>query len=108
MGTPRIAPASGRTWLVVLRQRSGHPWEGNERCLPIRLITADTPDLAVAQAFDPPPSTLLVHDAFVVELAEPYMPYSVPLNVPKPEWLPAVPARPGDREAAARLKDGRN
>lgn len=88
-----------RTWLVLLRQKNGCPWDAATP----RVITAATPDEAVSLAFNPAPSTLHVHDAFVVELVEPYMPYSVPLDVPKPKWKLAVPARPGDRDAAHNL-----
>lgn len=87
------------SWLVLLRQKNGQPWDA----VTPRVVTAATPDDAVTSAFNPPPSTLHVHDAFVVELVEPYMPYSVPLDVPKPKWKLAVPARPGDRDAARNL-----
>jgi len=92
--------ASLMAWLVLLRQPNGHPWEG---AYPRVIEKALTPDEAVRAAFDPPPSTLSVKDAWVVELAEPYRPYMVPLDVPRPTWKRAVPARPEDRQPSRRL-----
>ena len=80
-------------WIVLLRRKDGHPWDG---AIP-KVVDAPTADAAVRLAFDPPPSSLHVHDAYVARLVSMDDTYSVPIDVPKPKWKSARQARPAAR-----------
>ncbi len=80
-------------WIVVLRRKDGHPWDGTV----LRVVDAPTPDAAVREAYDPPPSSLHVYDAYVARLVSMDETYSVPIEAPKPKWKTARPARPSAR-----------
>ena len=80
-------------YLVLLRQHNGKPWDG----LVPRLVDSPNPDAAAREAYHPVPSSHNVADAYVVEVRVDNgveCAFSVELDVPKPKWKPAKPARP--------------
>jgi len=85
-------------FLVQLRERGGQPWSTPH------VVRADDPETAARLAFPEPPSSLNVWDAYVVALAEPYLPTSVLIDVPKPKWGKARPANPQAREPQRKVE----
>lgn len=81
-------------YFVLLRQHNGKPWDG----LVPRLVDAATPDAAAREAYPRVPSSHNVYDAYAIEVVSDNgveRAFSVELDVPKPKWKPAHPARPG-------------
>jgi hypothetical protein len=82
-----------RTFVVVLLA-ARNPYDGEGG---LRVVQAETAEAAVRAAHPRPPSTMKVRWAWAAELADPYAPTMVPVDVPEPEWGKPKPAprRPG-------------
>jgi len=70
-----------RTYVVLLLNRQGVPWSDRKA---LRLVAAMSPEEAVREAYDYPPS-YDVSVAWVAELGA-SQPVHIPVKVPRPEW----------------------